>query len=649
MENTVKMQRGFRAAAVKPSSINDADKTVIVNLGTGAPGLRWFFDRDIGDYAQAYEELDVSERSMRLGRMNNGAPFLEQHNSYSLDSVLGVFERVWIENGSLMGKVRFDNTERANQRWASIQNGVLRNLSIGYDVHKFEEQATRAADGKKVYLAVDWEPFEGSLVAVGFDDTAKIRSLDGSPETLVVFTREGGDSGTNNNLAEGEKMTEEVKPVETTEAAPAVVSEEPKTEIETQDKVESERERVIAITRACRKHGVEPVKEAEYIKTGASYELVAREIVEKEIMSEKPIQSSGVSVGVEQAEKTRSACEAVILSKVSTKYRDGLQDNPFRGASMVDIARSCLPNGGFVEKFEAVKRALNTTSDFPYLLSNVATKLLRDEFTYVNPTYAAWTKEVPVSDFKENQRIRLGDASDLLLIEEEGEYKGQTIAESKEVYKLQKFGRRFGLSFEAMINDDLSAFQSMPSKIARAAIRKNSELVYTNILVGNPNMSDATALFHANHGNLAGTAAALTETSLNAAVIGFMSQKAETGDYLGVAPKFLIVSPVFAMMAKKLMTAVTPGSSANVNAFAGMFEVIVEPRLLALNTGLSWFLAADPREMDTIERGVLEADGGGVFLEEIEDKARDGMWWKARYCAAAKAIDYRGLYKNAGA
>lgn len=648
MQETVKMQRGFRAAAVSPSSINDADKTVVVNLGTGAPGLRWFYDRDIGDYAQAYEELDVSERSMRLGRMNNGAPFLEQHNSNSLDSVLGVFERVWIENGSLMGKVRFDNTERANQRWASIQNGVLRNLSIGYDVHKFEEQSQRAADGKKIYRATDWEPFEGSLVAVGFDDTAKVRSLDGSPETLTVFTREGGDNGTNNNL-EGETMTQEIKPEETTEAAPAVVTEEPKTEIETQDKVEAERERIISITRACKNHGIEADKEANFIKTGASFEQVARAIVERQMENEKPIQSSGVSVGAEQVEKSRSALESVILSKVSTKYRDGLQDNPFRGASVVDIARSCLPSGGFVEKFEAVKRALSTTSDFPILLSNVANKLLRDEFTYVNPTYQAWTKEVPVSDFKENQRLRLGDASDLLLIEEEGEYKSQSISESKEVYKLQKFGRRFGLSFEAMINDDLSAFQTMPAKIARAAIRKNAELVYTNILVNNPNMADSVALFHANHGNLAGTAAALTEASLNLAVIAFMSQTSESGDYLGVAPKYLLVSPKFAMMAKKLITAITPDSATNINAFAGQFEVIVEPRLLAANTGLSWFLAADPREMDTIERGVLEADGGGVFLEEIEDKARDGMWWKARYCAAAKAIDYRGLYKNAGA
>lgn len=643
MENTIKMQRGFRSAAVKPATINGAERSVVVSLGTGAPGLRWFYDRETGDYVQAYEELEVSERAIRMGRMNNGAPFLESHNSYSLDSVLGVFERVWTEGGHLMGKVKFDTTERANQRWASIQNGVLRNLSVGYDVHRYEEQAQRAPDGKKVYRATDWEPFEGSLVVVGFDDTAKVRSLDGSPETPVIFTREGGDD-INKQVSEGEPMPVKNEGSVTEQAAPAAPA---AAAVVDQEAIAKERERSAAIIRACRSHGIDAKQEMEYISSGASYDEVARAIVERQLKDEKPIQSSGVSVGVEQADKTRSAYEAVLLSKVANRYRDGLQDNPFRGASVVDIARSCLGNGGFVEKFEALKRALNTTSDFPILLSNVANKLLRDEFAYVAPTYGIWTKEVPVSDFKENTRVRLGDASDLLLVEEEGEYKGQSVTESKEVYKLQKYGRRFGLSFEAMINDDLGAFQTMPAKIARAAIRKTSELVY-NILIDNPNMGDAVALFASGHGNLAASGAALSEATLNDAVIAFMSQKGEGGDYLGITPKYLIVSPVYAMTAKKLLTAVTPDSASNVNAFAGQFTPIVEPRLLAANSGKSWFLAADPREIDTIERGVLEADGGGVFLEEIEDKNRDGMWWKARYCAGAKAIDYRGLYKNAG-
>ena len=65
-------------------------------------------------------------------------------------------------------------------------------------------------------------------------------------------------------------------------------------------------------------------------------------------------------------------------------------------------------------------------------------------------------------------------------------------------------------------------------------------------------------------------------------------------------------------------------------------------------TGNSWHLAATPTLVDTIEYAYLEGEEG-LFTETRQGFEVDGLQIKARHVFAAKAIDWRGLYKNAGA
>ena len=52
--------------------------------------------------------------------------------------------------------------------------------------------------------------------------------------------------------------------------------------------------------------------------------------------------------------------------------------------------------------------------------------------------------------------------------------------------------------------------------------------------------------------------------------------------------------------------------------------------------------------IDTIEYMYLEGEEG-LFTETKQGFEVDGLMVKARHVFAAKAIDYRGLYKNGGA
>ena len=73
-------------------------------------------------------------------------------------------------------------------------------------------------------------------------------------------------------------------------------------------------------------------------------------------------------------------------------------------------------------------------------------------------------------------------------------------------------------------------------------------------------------------------------------------------------------------------------------------EVVVDPRLSATPT--VWYLAADSRQVDTIEVARLQGQRG-VAIEEDHDFATGNFRLKAVLDFAAAPIDWRGLYRYA--
>lgn len=113
-------------------------------------------------------------------------------------------------------------------------------------------------------------------------------------------------------------------------------------------------------------------------------------------------------------------------------------------------------------------------------------------------------------------------------------------------------------------------------------------------------------------------------------------------------PRFLITPPGSrSVEARKNVTATTPNAVAGVNAFAGRLEPIEEARLIPTAGADPWFLAADPARIDTVKYGYLEGNTG-VTTETRSGFEVDGIEIKARHDFATKAIDWRGLYRNAG-
>lgn len=173
----------FRAEV---NNVNDGDRTVEVKWSTGAGVKR----HDYATGVSYIEILSLDAKHVRLDRLNNGAPLLNSHESDSLSRILGV-----VVEGSarVLGPVdararlRFSKRPDVEPFYQDVRDGIIKNVSVGYRVHKFEE--SKGKDGSLMRTAVDWEPFEISLVPMGADAGARLRSAPGAANPCVIVER----------------------------------------------------------------------------------------------------------------------------------------------------------------------------------------------------------------------------------------------------------------------------------------------------------------------------------------------------------------------------------------------------------------------------------------------------------------------------
>jgi hypothetical protein len=328
---------------------------------------------------------------------------------------------------------------------------------------------------------------------------------------------------------------------------------------------------------------------------------------------------------------------------------------------LIDVARECLEAAGVRTRgltpneiaFQATRAAGHMgSSDFPLILSAVAGKRLRQAYAGTPRTFQKWARGTTATDFKPMYPTQVGNFPALKAVMEGAEFSYGSLAEGRESYQLATYGRIVALTRQAIINDDLRAFDRAIGTAGQRAADLESGIVY-NVLIANAALADTIALFHANHGNL-GTAGAVSETTLGEAWEKMGTQK-DLGDgagadkeYIDARPRYILVPPGSrSIEARKMIAQTTPAQASQVNAFAGSLEIIEEPRLYVAGGPQPWFLAADPNLVDTVEYAHLEGQAE-PFIDQRAGFEIDGVEIKIRHDFAAKALDYRGLFKNAG-
>ncbi len=166
-------------------NIDQKTRTFDVTFAAGAQVRR--FDWMEGEVY--LEELDMSEGAIDMTRLNAGAPLLNTHQRYDLRSVIGVVERAWLEKGgTAAASVRFSQREDVKPIEQDVADRIIRNISVGYDIHEVREMPRDKATGYRVMRVTKWTPFELSLVPVGADSRAQTRAEDGGAERSTRAT-----------------------------------------------------------------------------------------------------------------------------------------------------------------------------------------------------------------------------------------------------------------------------------------------------------------------------------------------------------------------------------------------------------------------------------------------------------------------------
>ena len=622
--------------SLSPGSVNAEERTCSVVWYTGARVERYSWSE--GRYML---ELSMAPDAVDISRLTSGtAPLLNAHSDYTLSDVIGVIENARIENGVGYATVRFSQREDVAPIFRDVQDGILRNISMGARIDALELLESQSGD-LKVYRATKWSVEELSIVPVGADSAAHI----------LAYQKDEGDPLAN-LINGGIKMEEIKKDIQTAEPTAA----QPDAAELARQAAAAERERVTEILALCKRHGMTEEFANRCVADGNTLEDVRAAILDK-LAAQAP-SVSNISVGVTDEEKQRLSLQNAILARVSPqKYNEDANGSRYRGRSLIEMARLYMENhGAKLDGFSAIQIAqlaltgrtamggMMTTGDMPLVLGNTIARRLRDEYLEMAPTWPQFCRRATAVDFKEMTVVSLAGDVAFRDVPESGEYEHGSMLESAEKYKLSKSGRIISLSFEMMVNDDLGAFGRIPQMIASAARAKEANVIY-GILNDNPNMSDEKALFSTDHKNLASTAGVPSEATLSAACVAMFEQTNLAGDPINVKPKFLVHGPQNLVTVKKMLsTDMLATKSGDINVFKGEFVPVLDQRI----TDKRWFLLSDPAMCDTIEYAYLDGMEG-VTTETQYGFDVDGVAVKARMIFGAKAIDYRGMYKNAGA
>ena len=677
-ERQVELPMQTRQVRMLPETADGEARRIEVVWSAGAKVRR----RDWLTGKRYDETLSLDKAHVDLSRLNGGAPLLNSHGAFDLDKVIGVVERAWIDDGAGQDTgegravVRFSERDGVTAIWNDVEAGILRNISVGYQVRSYE---ITEEDGKPpLWRAVDWQPMELSAVPVGADANAGFRAADEQTHHCQLITRapardkEGSnlmdehetieridDAPEANQLDDGETLvrageSDRPEPVQA-DAAPFGNAPVDNAKVAEQA-VAAERLRIAGIYDAQDKLGIERTVADGLVARGVSLDEARGMLIDQAADQDNEVETrSQITLGGQDERQTRfSAVESALLHRFEPeRYQLSDAAREWRGYSLIELARSFLETEGQrlrgLSRDEIATRALHSTSDFPEILAAVTNKTLRDAYEAAPRTFMPIARRTSASDFKDINRLQLGEAPQLEKVNESGEFKRGTMGEAKERYRVETYGKVMAITRQVIINDDLDAFTRVPSLFGTSAATLESDVVW-GIITDNPAMGDGTALFHANHKNLTAAGTALDVANLGKARTAMAKQTGLDGKtILNIRPIMLVVPSSLELTAEQLIAQnLVPAKSADVvPGSIRSLAVIAEPRLDPASGAVPWYLFASPAAIDTIEYAYLDGQDG-VFIETRNGFDVDGLEIKARLDFGAKAIDWRGIHKNPG-
>ncbi len=571
-----------------------------------------------------------------LSRFNSGAPVTRNH-SRDVDDVVGVTERAWVAAGAAHAILRLSDREDLAPLWADMQSGVIRNVSMDVALLELEDVTKRG--GKRALLATKWQPIGLAIVPAGADPGAQMMALEDGPTHPCRLTVDGGNAMRKRTRCPAcrEKLNHEGDE-ELTECGSCGA-----------DLEEAEREQT-ELARIGRLHQVAEIYALDDLWVRRHIDLSVKDFVaaaRREAASRQPEIDGRLTIGRDwdsSVERYQSMAAALASDAPGPGQR-------YRGLAIPEVAREVLTMTR--RHHEIVSRRPGrrdvelamTTSDFPGLLANALSKTLQPAYMQAPASYRLIAAQRPFRDYRPQRIVRAGDFPLTLQVGEGGEITEGPMGEGSETVTVVKYGRILNLTWEVLINDDLSAFRDFGGMVARRVVDRENALFYATCITTaaglGPNLADGVAVHNSAHGNI-NSAGALDNTRLTEA-FGLMAvQTSIDGLKLNVSPRYVLTSATSHILARTLLTAIYPAQATSVSPFVGMLDAVFDANL----TGTRYYVIADPAALPGYVYGSV--DGLGPRFEVRQGFEIEGIQAKVVHDFGTGAVDFRHSVSGAG-
>jgi len=654
IEKGLNQERAFK---IDVREINKDIRMVSAALSSETPVERFF----------GTEILVHDKKAVNMERAMEGLPLLFSHDR---EQPVGRVDNIRLEKDKVLrGDLYFSNNNKAREIWADVSEGFLRDLSIGYRIDEYEEK------DEDIIRVTRFTPLEVSVVTVPADSRVGV-NRNHQEDGIMPKDIKTDDAGTENTATRQEENT--------TDFTSFKVNQDRERKQGARMEAKRRQDITVEFDRYEQVHGdafidlrefcldnpectVERAKQEILDAMAAGY--ISVDVATRQDEGShfsglpkfgKDTEGRRIQAGEDQLDRFAGAAEKTISIQANGVYteaeRSEIIGTEFASMNVVDLAREFLRISGRKatgRKADIIGMALDRgvshgTGHFANILENVANKSMLNGFSEAPESYSQWCQSRNVPDFKAASLLNTSLFSDLDTIRESGQYQYGDLSDIKETITLATYGKLFGISRQALANDDLSALADLPSKMGRSAARKIGDLAYS-ILTSNGTMAqDSTALFDvATHANYVTSGAAPSVATLETGRTAMALQTDPAGKTLGIRPAYLIVPEALRSTANVLMTAqYDPAGTAGTltpNTVSGVMTVVSDHRLDTANSS-GWYLAA---AADTVIIGYLNGQQT-PYLESKDGWNVDGVEYKVRIDAAAAAADFRGLYYNDG-
>ncbi len=649
-----------RRAITAPATVDRASRTVEVVWSTGARARN--FVPSLGGIT---EELDMSPNAVRMAQLRSGnAPVLNTHRSSDARDVLGRVIAARLEGGRGHARLQFSAAADVEPLWQRIADGTLRAVSIGYRVHRYDQRPDPVS-GEMIYRAVDWEPFEISIVPIPVDRDAQVRGA--APQGTPSFAIEPALPNEEPPMTETTPETPAAPPAPPAASPPATTTVETPPDLEAlrAEAQRAERERISgidsAIDAARALVGTETAAHIrrEAVERGWHPDQARRSLFDAMVKSAAP---PAVPARPETGPGHDSPSEILdaMAEALAARSMPGYQPQgagrhaEFMGWRPSDMIGELLRVRGErnVPRNPTLlaERAFHTTSDFPLLLSAAANKMLLAAYQPAAPSYRQIFLRRDFRDFKPHRHLRVGDFPTLMPLMENGEIQASTMSESQEIVLLQTFARRIRVTRPMLVNDDLGAFTDFAAAIGRRVADFENATAYALLNQANgdgPTLTNGPAAVFGTAAarlNKAAAGSALDINNLANGRAAILRQKTLDGLPISVGNAMkLLVGPSLELPARQLTVSVGATQISHANIYAGFVQPLVEP-LIPNNR---WYLFADPPTAPVYVYGYLNgAEGPQVTTGPVSGV--DGVEVSVIFDFGVGAIDWRGAWFNPG-